>query len=163
MTDPTFETALAAARAYCATIDQRRELELDAFLVAVHRTISALYATVLALPEIEPPEADYPDGWSHADWSVLYHDLQGLLGPLDHYREIFHPYEDESEPPVVGSLADALADVYGVAVNALSIADQGMLTDAAFDLGLQFEIIAGHGAVDAMRAIDAHRFHSYDE
>lgn len=158
MADQRFETALAAARAYSAAIDGRREMDLERFLVAVHRAVSALYAAVLALPDIEPSDTEYPDRWSHDEWWALYHDLKDQLGPIDRYREIFNPYEDESKPPVVGSLADAIADVYGSVVRAVRVADVGTLADAAFELQLEFEIKAGHYAVDALRAIQAHRF-----
>ncbi len=158
MADPTLEAALDAARTYCGAVDQRREMALEEFMVAVHRAASTFYAAVLALPDMTPPEASYPDRWPEVASVALYHDLRDLLGPLDHYREVFNPYEDESQP-VDGSLADGIVALYGAAVTAMSIADRATLTDAAFGLQLEFRIHSGHHAVDLLRAIHAHRFY----
>ena len=152
-----YEAAIAAARAYCATIDARRTVEFDTFLVAVHRDVSELYARTLALAlvEIDSSDAEYESPQTDV-WTELYRDLQSLLGPLDTYREVYHPYQDEDA--ITGSLADALATVYEAALRAIAVAEKLPIADAAEALQLQFGITLGHHALDVMRAIHAHRF-----
>jgi hypothetical protein len=152
------EAAIEAARVYCGVVERRDHLDLDAFLVAVHEASATLYRATMVLPEIEPSSTEYPRLWSHEEWARLYGELKVKLGRLDRYREIFDPYEDDSEEPVIGSLADSIADVYGEALRATRIANSGALTDAAWELQFHGEVHWGHHALDVMRAIHAHRF-----
>jgi hypothetical protein len=117
---------------------------------------------MLALSEAARTDRKYGET-PYEEESALFDDLKHLLGPLDRYREIFHPYDDDEEPPVIGSLADDIASVYGGATRALHIAADGSATDAAWELKFEFEVHGGRHALGAMRAIHMHRFAIIDE
>jgi hypothetical protein len=152
------DRALAAAEAYVACIDRRHQMELDDWLVAVHRELAAFYAAILRIDwDDAGTEDDHESSFSDAAWNVLYDDLGQLLGPINFAREVFDPYGPPDDEPVIDSVADALADVYREAMNALNIARHARI-DAGNELLLGFEIHSGHHAVDALRALHAHRF-----
>ena len=118
--------------------------------------LARLYASVVSLPETEPTDREYPRP-PHEAWAELYRDLKGLLGRWDAVREVFDPYDDITDPPVVGSLADALASVYVTCSYVLALTGDAPANDVAWELASSFEIDDGHHAIDAMRAIAAQR------
>lgn len=122
--------------------------------------MSDLYASAVALDwDDEESDRRYANHFTTSDWQFLVTDLRRALGPIDMAWEVFDPYGLAEKDPVQGSVADAMADVYGSASHALAIARTGSASDAANELITQLEIALGHHALDVMRALDAHRFH----
>jgi len=92
----------------------------------VHLLLPPLYSWGLALPDkpeeafeevIHAYRAPEPDLEAldryQARWHAVFGDLQSRLeAGWEHYQEVFDPYADPSEEPVIGSLADDLADIY---------------------------------------------------
>ena len=73
-----------------------------------------------------------------------------LLGRHDSYFEVFDPYVDE--PPVVGSLADDLADIYLDLARPLRLFDRGRVADATWEWVFSMRSHCGDHLVDALRA-----------
>jgi hypothetical protein len=105
-----------SARTYCGPIESPptdREQWAESLLVA----LAQLYAQALLLPEPEVEEfGRAPAGlrMEQEDWQELWAALGERLGRSGAYWCYFDPSEppDSREGPVLGDLADDLADIY---------------------------------------------------
>lgn len=157
------------AEEFCAIVDRRGELSRAEFLRLVHAVLPRLYAAALALPSTDvlmdaperkplpaQPETE-PDWWrpdrDRALWSTVYKDLNVLIGDLDHYREVLDPYDPPEEKPIVGSLADDIADIHCDLRDGLRKWRRGETGEAFWAWRGVFEIHWGEHAVGALRAL----------
>lgn len=78
--------------------------------------------------------------------------------PFDFYRVVFAPHDfAATDEPVVGSLADDLADIYGDLAEGLDNARKGHLDEACFDWALSYRTHWCRHAVNALAAIEIYR------
>lgn len=78
--------------------------------------------------------------------------------PFSFYRVVFDPHDLEAEDePVMGMLADDLADVYRDLAEGLDQAKQGNLEAACFDWAISYRTHWARHAVHALTAIELYR------
>src|SRR2546430_7270141 len=102
-----------AASEYVSFVDAREGKTAEQLLVQIEPRLLRLYERILEVPLTFPASDRADDLWPASTGSQLQRSLSGQLGPFDLYLAIFDPYEDASDVPVTGSLADDLADIYG--------------------------------------------------
>ena len=137
---------IALVREYIHLVERAGGTQAHAFLQACARVLPRIYATGLALPNVEPGNDDA----APVVVSPLAR-VRSLLGRYDSYWEVFDPYVDES--PVVGSLADDLAGIYMDLATPLAAFDAGRTADAVWEWSFNLRGHCGDHLVDAMRAI----------
>jgi len=137
---------VALVREYVELIDRAGSTAAHPFLQACARVLPRIYATGLDLPNVEPGDDDAAPVIASPLTRV-----KSLLGRYDSYSEVFDPYVDE--PPVVGSLADDLADVYLDLARPLEAFDAGRTADALWEWRFNLLRHCGDHLVDAMRTI----------
>ncbi len=155
------------AEAFCGLVDNRARINIEEFLRALQRQLATLYAAGLSLPaeavaapddsedeepELGSPEMD-PDRGENDEWHSLFISLGQVFGSRNHYREIFDPYEPETEKPVVGSLADDVADIYRDLADGRAKWRRGEREDAVWTWRFHFQSHWGEHALGALRAI----------
>jgi uncharacterized protein DUF5063 len=143
-------------REYVALLDRAREMKPHALLLACGKLLPRIYSAGLALPDIDPDD-------SAAEASVPSPTLPSL-GRFDLYSEIYDPYVDE--PPVMGSLADDLSEIYADLATPLREFDAGRVANAIWSWRFNITSHCGDHLVDALRAIhravNAHMPSDYD-
>ena len=118
------------------------------------RRVLALYAAALELPQ---PWSEGVSTGMVAE-SALAERLRAVRNraaalPLQHYSEIFSPLVQHPEEPVVGDLADDLADMYRDVATGLSLFEAGSVDDAIWQWGFNFQTHWGEHASSAIRAL----------
>ncbi len=113
-----------------------------------------LYRAGLALPpewsdDLEDRE-DTPRV-SDEDWRKAYRAAARL--PLDNYSEVFDPTEVPDDEPVIGSLADDLADIYRDVVTGLRAHERGDRANAVWEWSFGLRSHWGAHATGAVRAL----------
>lgn len=176
--DGPLATFAGVAEEYCALVDRRTELGVGHFLHATHVLLPRLYSAALALPAVEADDGDPDEGdgdgddgadrvdvaallaqgrrdsMPHETWRDLYRSLGALIGPERvHYAEVFDPYAEPAETPVIGSLADDLADVYRDLADGLAKWRRGEREAALWQWRFQFTAHWGEHATGALRAL----------
>ena len=73
--------------------------------------------------------------------------------PFQYYGKVFDPTVVPPEEPVIGDVADDIADVYRDVVKGLRLFDAGLFDDALWEWGFGFRTHWGKHATDAIRAI----------
>ncbi|MFL5328956.1 MAG: DUF5063 domain-containing protein [Gemmataceae bacterium] len=117
--------------------------------------IIRLYLAALELPPSWSEElAHQPDAprVGDAEWRAVYAEAGRL--PLDHYAEVFDPLAvPPEEPPVIGSLADDIADIYRDVVTGLREYEAGQRAQAVWEWGFGLQHHWGEHATGAIRAL----------
>jgi hypothetical protein len=137
------------ARDFCAIVAEHASIPAAQFLHRVHLVFPRLYSGALLLPRAS---ADAPDCDSTSTRPALYDSLREQLGDLDFYREIFDPHQLAQEP-VVGSLSDDIADIYGELAGALECWDAGNREGALGAWRFGFQSHWGRHLTSALRAL----------
>jgi hypothetical protein len=120
------------------------------------RCITRLYLAALELPPPRSEElAGQPDAnrIEDAEWGVVFTAARRL--PLDEYGTVFDPLAVSSGEPVVGSLADDIADIYRDVVTGLRAFEAGRMASAVWEWGFGFQHHWGRHASEAIRALHA--------
>lgn len=118
------------------------------------RNVVAVYAAALALPQpwsehVSPRREEQQADMSAALCAVR---LRACAIPLQHYSEIYSPLVPQDEP-VVGDLADDLVDIYKHLAHGLQLHDAGLVDDALWEWGFNFQVGWGEHASSAIRAL----------
>lgn len=155
MTQASFESAEVvrfskAARQYCSWAEASPS-ESGAELQRGLRLLSEVYAAALDLPEVSAALADTESGLSQQDWKSIFRRFGSL--PIDAYSEVFDPSVVPGEPPVVGQIADDLADVYRDLVHGIRLLEHGRAEEAVATWQMNFRIHWGRHAVSALRVM----------
>lgn len=126
----TLDALIQLTRLYLAALGLPREssdeLELD-----------------LDIERVEPPPAELDGG--------LFSRL-----PIDLYGEVFNPLVVPPEEPVLGSLIDAIRDIYGDVVTGLHAYESGRRDAAIWEWSFGFSNHWGDHATGAIRALHAY-------
>jgi hypothetical protein len=119
------------------------------------RRIGTLVLAALELPRLSEDTGEEPPVGTVTDdeWQAVCAACSRL--PVDTYGSVFDPLAIPPEEPVLGSLADDIADIYRDVVNGLRQYQAGHRTAAAWEWRFGFENHWGHHAADAMRALVA--------
>jgi hypothetical protein len=142
------EAALFQQWARCGT--DRGEVAAREALLGITR----LYLAALELPPAWSEElADAEDavGVDDEEWRAVFA-AAGRL-PLDFYGEVFDPLAVPPEQPVLGSIADDIADIYRDVVGGLRELQAGRRAQASWEWGFGFQHHWGEHATGAIRAL----------
>jgi hypothetical protein len=141
------------AQRYCALIEAHHSYDAEGLLKEFHRLVPALYGAALDLPASAPTADFHEAASSHDAWVEVYRPLRDKLGRRSWYWEVFDPYHKESDDPVIGDLADDLADIWRELQEGLTFWNAGSTTDAFWHWGFSFSHHWGGHATRALRAI----------
>ena len=155
MTEPSSQPGpvsefVELARGFCALVEEHAPLPASVFVQRVHSLLPRLYSAALLLPDVG---GDAPDCDARLTTSTLGRDLCAKLGVLDYYREIFDPYEGESEEPVIGSLSDDIADIYADLAEGIACWNAGNHDGASWAWRFGFQTHWGKHLTSALRAL----------
>ena len=117
--------------------------------------IGTLYFAGLQLPpEWSDELADQPDaeGISSDERRSIYYRAAARL-PFGDYARVFEPFTLPPEEPVVGSIADDIADIYSDVVSGLIEHEAGRTAHAVWEWSFQLRSHWGRHATDAMYAL----------
>ncbi len=114
--------------------------------------IVALYDAAMRLPQSDPSGQDAPEPVSQDDWQALFKRLSVQLGEINDYSFVFDPY-DQTSAPVIGSLADDLADIYSDLHTGLVLHAAQANDDAIWQWRFGFENHWGRHAAHALYAL----------
>jgi hypothetical protein len=120
------------------------------------RRLVVLYASALALPsQSEEPLANTDFDYDGRDeWDAVRIACAAL--PFQYYSSMFNPLPVPAEEPVVGDLADDVADVFHDVSEGLWLFDNGHLPDAVFQWKHSFQTHWGRHATSAISALHAY-------
>jgi hypothetical protein len=150
-----------AARAYCDLVECPNS-DTELWVKGLLQSVSQLYSSVLQLPDLDVEEFDkVPDIFDidHGGWQGIWNRIGNLLGEARWYWAYFDPTEplDSEEKPLVGDLADDLADIYLDIKPGLAAWDTGIdeyVPEILWDWKeICFDSHWGLHAVDALRAL----------
>ncbi|WP_124542756.1 DUF5063 domain-containing protein [Piscinibacter terrae] len=118
------------------------------------RQVVAVYTAALAMPQpwsehVSPRSEEQAVDMTVALSAVR---LRAAAIPLQHYSEIFSPLVPQDEP-VVGDLADDLVDIYRHLARGLQLHAAGLVDDALWEWGFNFQVHWGEHASSAIRAL----------
>jgi hypothetical protein len=150
---PIIDEFRRAATRFIQVVDSRDGLTCEQFLEHVERRLTELHATVLRLP-IVAPETDGVDTqtFSADAWAALYGQLREKLGKSDHYWSVFDA--TEQSPPVDGSLAADISEIYSDLKESLHETDQHPPdADILWELRFSFTSHWGRHLTSAVKAI----------
>lgn len=112
--------------------------------------MAALYAAALDLPEGEAAEGEVESN-SQEEWRRVYDRFTGL--PVGNYWGVFNLLELSGEEPVLGSLADDLADIHRDLRRGLVLFERGQAEGAAWEWAFHFRAHWGRHLTSALHAL----------
>jgi len=153
--EPAVQAFAAEARRYCTwavSIEQGDQGAANAL-----RRIVALYEAALRLPEpsVKGTQDDRPAFVSREEREAVRVACARL--PLQYYSELFDPLPvPADEEPVVGDIADDIADIFSDVLGGLRCFDRERVPDAVWEWAFGFQIHWGKHASSAIRALHAY-------
>ncbi len=112
-----------------------------------------LVSAMMATPPVGCGEDVEEERISDDQWKRVFKRFESL--PFNHYSTFFSPAKLHEEEPVVGDLADDLADMYRDIKAGLSLYDRGHRTEAVWAWRYSFQIHWGRHATNALYALHA--------
>jgi hypothetical protein len=153
--EPTVQAFAAEARRYCTWAVSIEEGDQGA--ANALRRIVALYQAALRLPEptAEGTQDELPAFVSGEEREAVRVACARL--PLRHYSELFDPLPvPTNEEPVVGDIADDIADIFSDVLEGLRCFDRQNLPDAVWQWAFGFQNHWGRHAACAIRTLHAY-------
>jgi hypothetical protein len=164
---PEVEQFRDHAKRFLELLDGRDGVPVEELLHRAHELLPQLYSAGLALPEkpawafrddredLGPLEPDPRAIEEHVSRKqMLARDLSERIGARQNaYWEIFDPYADPPEDPVLGLLSDDLSDIYLDLANGAELWAAGARDEAVWEWRVGFESHWGEHATGALRAI----------
>lgn len=145
------------ASQYCIFLENTVNFAKRDFVLKARELLPLLYYQLIKLPEQEAHTEEPNEKFvSEQDWDTIYTHILKKLGEQDSYLEVFSPAMQETEEPVVASLAENFADMYQDLKDFISlynVGDEVMMNDAIWECKLNFEQYWGQRLVNALRAI----------
>lgn len=151
--DPVLDF-VRVAREYMALMDRHEEYEKEEFLGRIQPLLALLYYHVLYLPEVSCTTFPKPPNPQPDSWSQLVSVLMDKFGTHNNFPCYFTPYEGPD--PVVGSVAEDLADIYEDLGKGLRLWDVGpneAKLDSIWHWRFMFRINWSFHVVDAISAL----------
>ena len=147
----TDENFAISARAFCTLIERLDSLSEWEFIIASAERLAALYQSglLLSLRMVDACLSDHNvEGISMDHWQELYEELGEKLTKKGLYWEVFDPCKKTE--PLIASLADDLAGIYGDVKAGLISYEAGHVSEAVCHWRESFLIHWGSHAVDAL-------------
>lgn len=123
--------------------------------------LAALHISALELKQGDCGESIESTRISNEQWKAIFARFNSL--PFNYYNEFFSPANYDEKEPVVGDLADDLADIYRDLKENLDLYDAGHQAEALWEWKQSFRIHWGRHAVAAIHALHAYFADEYHE
>jgi uncharacterized protein DUF5063 len=146
-----------AARDFCDFVDKADDYDRKYLFGMLPIYLAKLCEIAVQLPNVEPATAgtDYTEQEVRAhteEWSRISEKLRIKFGSLDSYWEIFDPMEKEE--PVLGSLANDIAETYLDLIDALRLPLSGLeQNDIYWDWKQEFQTHWSRHASSALKVM----------
>jgi hypothetical protein len=151
---------VAVANECCKYIEHASELDGEEMLKIFQRLFPLLYLKASVLPAFTPNFDEGNEKFVTEDtWFNIHNTLLSKFGSANDFPEVFDARFSDSEGPVVGSLAENIADIYQDLKDFLILYQTGtteIMNDALWECELNFETLWGQKLLNSMRAI--HKF-----
>ncbi len=151
---------VAVANEYCKYAEHASELKGDELFKILQRLLPLLYLKASFLPVFTPYFEEGNEKFvMETDWTVVHDAFKKKFGSANDYLEVFDERMNESEGPVISSLAENMADIYQDLKNFILLYQTGtmeVMNDALWECRMNFESYWGQKLVNALRAI--HKF-----
>jgi hypothetical protein len=151
---------VAAANEFCKYQEHAAGISGDEMLRILQRLLPFLYLKASLLPSLEPFFEDGNEKFvTESDWFRVHDILQEKFGTANDYLEVFDEKINETEGPVVSSLAENMADIYQDLKDFLLLYQTGtqeVMSDAVWECRMNFENYWGQRLTNSLRAI--HKF-----
>lgn len=167
--DPVYERHViefvAVANEYCKYAEHASEIKGEALLKILQRLLPLLYLKTSFLPELTPYFEEGNEKFvSETDWSKIHDDFKKKFGSANDYLEVFDERMNDSEGPVVASIAENMADIYQDLKDFILLYQTGtieVMNDALWECRMNFERYWGQKLLNALRAV--HKFNCSGE
>jgi hypothetical protein len=128
----------AAARNFIQTVDSVASIEREPFIARLSHCLIELYSSALDLPAVEPDTASIDETpFDPEKWTQLCNTLRDKIAPFDAYWRIFD--STKNEPPVQGTLAGDISEIYFDLAHDLHIQQKGIThADYLWSYGFPF-------------------------
>ena len=151
---------VAVANEYCKYAEHTSEINGEELLKILQRLLPLLYIKASFLPDLTPFFEDGNEKFvTEADWTLIHDIFRTKFGSANDYLEVFDDRMNDSEAPVVESLAENMADIYQDLKDFNLLYQTGtmeVMNDALWECRMNFENYWGQKLVNALRAI--HKF-----
>lgn len=151
---------VAVANEFCKYAEHGSEIKGEELLRILQRIIPFLYIKASLLPALDPFFEDGNEKFvNESDWLRIHDSLKEKFGSANDYMEVFDERINDSEGPVISSLAENMADIYQDIKDFLLLYQTGtreVMNDAVWECRMNFESLWGQKLVNSLRAI--HRF-----
>jgi hypothetical protein len=151
---------VAVANEYCKYAEHAGELKGEELLRILQRLLPLLYLKATFLPEFAPYFEDGNEKFvSESDYTLIHDAFKLKFGSANDYLEVFDEKINDSEGPVISSLAEDMTDIYQDLKDFILLYQTGtmeVMNDALWECRMNFENLWGQKLVNAMRAI--HKF-----
>lgn len=151
---------VAAANEFCKYQEHAIEIKGEEMLRILQRILPFLYLKASLLPSLEPYFEDGNEKFvTENDWIRIHDTLKEKFGTANDYREVFDDKANETDGPVVASLAENMADIYQDLKDFLLLYQTGtqeVMNDAVWECKMNFENYWGQKLTNSLRAI--HKF-----
>jgi hypothetical protein len=156
---------VAVANEYCKYAEHASEIKGEALLKILQRLLPLLYLKTSFLPELTPYFEEGNEKFvSETDWSKIHDDFKKKFGSANDYLEVFDERMNDSEGPVVASIAENMADIYQDLKDFILLYQTGtieVMNDALWECRMNFERYWGQKLLNALRAV--HKFNCSGE
>lgn len=151
---------VAAANEFCKYQEHAAEIKGDEMLKILQRILPFLYLKASLLPSLDPFFDDGNEKFvAESDWFRIHDTLKEKFGTANDYLEVFDEKINETDGPVVSSLAENMADIYQDLKDFLLLYQTGtreVMNDALWECRMNFENYWGQKLTNSLRAI--HKF-----
>ncbi|MDP4223523.1 MAG: DUF5063 domain-containing protein [Bacteroidota bacterium] len=151
---------VAAANEFCKYQEHASEIKGEEMLKILQRILPFLYLKASLLPDLEPFFEDSNEKFvTESDWLKIHDTLREKFGTANDYLEVFDEKINDTEGPVVATIAENMADIYQDLKDFILLYQTGteeVMNDAVWQCKLNFENYWGQKLTNALRAI--HKF-----
>ncbi len=145
------------ARRYCKLLEDQTPIGASLFARECLILLLRLYDGAMRLPDTVARQEDAPQ-ISHETWKSMFDSISAGMPGRDCYWTVFEPLEPNPPSPVVGSLADDLADIWRNLKSGLLLIDHrgpNCRSSAVWEWRFSFESHWGRHAVEAITVLHA--------
>jgi hypothetical protein len=148
---------VAVANEYCKYAEHAQELKGEELLRVLQRLLPLLYLKASFLPVFTPYFEDGNEKFvNENDWNILHDTFKKKFRSANDYLEVFDERLNDTDGPVVASLAENMADIYQDLKDFILLYQTGtkeVMNDALWECRQNFESYWGQKLVNALRAI----------
>ncbi len=112
-TTPAVLEFVTVSAEYCATLERHSDYDKEAFVQKMQKMLPLLYLKASLLPKATESGEGFIQAYvTEDDWRALFFALKDKLGEDVEYLEVFDERMNDSDAPIVASLAENFADIY---------------------------------------------------